>query len=100
MEMAESSFRDYFAAAGAQEGLTDREKTFIGLAVTMSRGCEPCSYGRIQRALESGMSREDLDAAINLIAAVNAGVVQAIARRGHEHIEKTCPSCSVASQSP
>ena len=95
--MAQVNFRDYFAAAGAQAGLTDREKMFIGLAVTMSRGCEPCSYGRIQRALESGVSREELDAAINLIAAVNAGVVQAIARRGYEHIEETCPSCSVQS---
>ena len=98
--MAETNFRDYFAAAGAQAGLTDREKTFIGLAVTMSRGCEPCSYGRIQRALESGMSREDLDSAINLIAAINAGVVQAIARRGHEHMEKTCPSCVVEPEKP
>jgi hypothetical protein len=30
------------------------------------------------------VSKEDLDAAINLIAAVNAGVVQAIAARGYE----------------
>ena len=98
--MAETNFRDYFTAANAQEGLTGREKTFIGLAVTMSRGCEPCSYGRIQRALESGVSREDLDSAINLIAAINAGVVQAIARRGHEHMEKTCPSCVVEPEEP
>ena len=39
--MADSNFRDYFAAANAHEGLTEREKTFIGLAVTLSRGCEP-----------------------------------------------------------
>jgi hypothetical protein len=31
--------------------------------------------------------KEDLDAAIDLIAAINAGVVQAIARRGYEHGE-------------
>jgi alkylhydroperoxidase/carboxymuconolactone decarboxylase family protein YurZ len=98
--MAEPNFRDYFTAAHAQEGLTDREKTFIGLAVTMSRGCEPCSHGRIERALESGVSREDLDAAINLIAAINAGVVQAIPRRGYEHMEKTCPSCGVEPEKP
>ena len=36
------------------------------------------------------MSREDLDAVLNLIAAVNAGVVQAIARRGYERIEESC----------
>ena len=39
--MAEPNFREYFAAALVHAGLTDREKTFIGLAVTLSRGCEP-----------------------------------------------------------
>jgi hypothetical protein len=39
--MAEPNFREYFAAANADSRLTDREKTFIGLAVTLSRGCEP-----------------------------------------------------------
>ncbi len=34
-------FGDYFAAANAQEGLTEREKMFIGLAVTMTKTCEP-----------------------------------------------------------
>ncbi len=39
--MPETNFRDYFAAANAHEGLTERERAFIGLAVTLSRGCEP-----------------------------------------------------------
>ena len=39
--MAEPNFGEYFAATHAHEGLTDREKMFIGLAVTLSRGCEP-----------------------------------------------------------
>ena len=39
--MAESNFRDYFTSAQAHAGLTEREKAFIGLAVTLSRGCEP-----------------------------------------------------------
>lgn len=34
------------------------------------------------------MSKEDLDAAISLIAAVNAGVIQAIASRGYERMEE------------
>jgi hypothetical protein len=34
------------------------------------------------------VSKEDLDAAINLIAAVNAGVIQAIAGRGYQQSEK------------
>jgi len=39
--MSEATFQDYFTTAGAYAGLTEREKAFIGLAVTMSRGCEP-----------------------------------------------------------
>lgn len=39
--MAEPTFRDYFAAAHAHAVLTEREKAFVGLAVTLSRGCEP-----------------------------------------------------------
>lgn len=39
--MPEVTFRDYFKAAHTHAGLTDREKAFIGLAVTLSRGCEP-----------------------------------------------------------
>ncbi len=41
------------------------------------------------------MPKEDLEGAISLIAAVNAGVVQAIARRGYQHVEGTCPVCGV-----
>lgn len=36
------------------------------------------------------MSTEALDAAIDLIAAVNAGVIKAIARRGYEQLPKSC----------
>jgi len=39
--MAESNFQEYFAAASAHRGPSEREKAFIGLAVTLSRGCEP-----------------------------------------------------------
>lgn len=30
---------------------------------------------------------------MNLVAAINAGVVQAIARRGYERMEGKCPVC-------
>jgi hypothetical protein len=39
--------------------------------------------------------KEDLDAALNLVAAINAGVVQAIVRRGYEQMPEGCPSCGV-----
>lgn len=41
------------------------------------------------------MPKEDLEGAINLIAAVNAGVVQANARHGYQYIEGSCPVCGV-----
>jgi hypothetical protein len=42
--------------------------------------------------LESGVTKQDVDAVMNLVAAVNAGVVQAIARRGYEHAKEACAS--------
>jgi AhpD family alkylhydroperoxidase len=56
------------------DSLTDREKHLVGLAVTVTRGCTYCTGGRIKRAIESGVSREAIVAAIDLAAAVGAGV--------------------------
>jgi hypothetical protein len=39
--MTGPDFGTYFAAANQRAELTERERTFIGLAVTLSRGCEP-----------------------------------------------------------
>lgn len=44
---------------------------------------------------ESGVSKEDLEGAINLVAAINAGIVQAIAGRRYEHIQGSCPVCGI-----
>jgi hypothetical protein len=38
---AANPFREYFDTTQASKSLTEREKMFIGLAVTLSRGCEP-----------------------------------------------------------
>jgi hypothetical protein len=38
------------------------------------------------------VAKEDLDAGIDLIGAINAGVVQAITRRGYEQV-RACPAC-------
>ncbi len=39
--MTEPNFRNYFTSAHEYAGLTEREKMFIGLAVTMTKTCEP-----------------------------------------------------------
>jgi alkylhydroperoxidase/carboxymuconolactone decarboxylase family protein YurZ len=62
--------------------LTDREKHLIGLAVTMTRGCQVCTRGRIEKARATGIGDDVLNALIDAVAAVNAGVSAATAREG------------------
>jgi alkylhydroperoxidase/carboxymuconolactone decarboxylase family protein YurZ len=62
--------------------LTDREKHLIGLAVTMTRGCQVCTRGRIEKARAAGIGDDVLNALVGIVAAVNAGVAAATAREG------------------
>ena len=75
--MDSSDFKGTAAALSAAmdtHSLTDREKHLVGLAVTVTRGCTYCTGGRIKRAIESGVPREAIVAAIALAAAGGAGV--------------------------
>jgi alkylhydroperoxidase/carboxymuconolactone decarboxylase family protein YurZ len=62
--------------------LTEREKHLVGLAVTMTRGCQVCTRNRIEKARAAGLADEVLNALVNVVAAVNAGVSAATAREG------------------
>jgi AhpD family alkylhydroperoxidase len=62
--------------------LTDREKQFVGLAVTLTRGCQVCTRGRIEKARAAGISDDVLNALVEIVSAVNAGVTAATAREG------------------
>jgi alkylhydroperoxidase/carboxymuconolactone decarboxylase family protein YurZ len=62
--------------------LTEREKHLIGLAVTMTRGCQVCTRGRIEKARGGGISDDVLNALVGVVSAVNAGVAAATAREG------------------
>jgi alkylhydroperoxidase/carboxymuconolactone decarboxylase family protein YurZ len=62
--------------------LTDREKHLIGLAVTMTRGCQVCTRGRIEKARASGIGDDVLNALVGIVSSVNAGVAAATAREG------------------
>ena len=92
MEAAE--FKAYSAVEQTNEStaLTDREKHLIGLAVTATRGCIACTGGRIEKAVESGIEYESVRAAIDLAAAVNAGVTLRTAIEGAERnkIDAAC----------
>ena len=80
--------------AGATEHLTDREKHLIGLAVTITRGCTHCTGGRIEKAIQSGITRDTLTATADLVAAVNAGVAVRTVLQGMEGLSCDSPECS------
>jgi alkylhydroperoxidase/carboxymuconolactone decarboxylase family protein YurZ len=71
----------------ASEHLSEREKHLVGLAVTLTRGCIYCSGGRIEKAIESGITKETVTATVDLTAAVNAGVVVRTALQGIEGMD-------------
>jgi alkylhydroperoxidase/carboxymuconolactone decarboxylase family protein YurZ len=62
--------------------LTEREKHLVGLAVTLTRGCQVCTRGRIEKARKLGIGDDVLNALVNVVSSVNAGVSAATAREG------------------
>src|SRR5438046_2185372 len=73
---------DYLRKTHETPLLTEREKHLVGLAVTMTRGCQVCTQGRIEKARTVGMGDEVLNALVGIGSAVNAGVSAATAREG------------------
>jgi alkylhydroperoxidase/carboxymuconolactone decarboxylase family protein YurZ len=74
--------------------LTEREKHLVGLAVTLTRGCQVCTRNRIEKARATGIKDDVLNALVAVVAAVNAGVAAATAREGFrmadEAIQEPC----------
>lgn len=79
--------------AGDSTHLTDREKHLIGIAVTSTRGCIKCTGSRIKKAMQAGVAYESIVAAVDLTAAVNAGVTLAIAIQGAEREAEAIAAC-------
>ena len=73
---------DYLRKTHETSLLTNREKHLIGLAVTMTRGCQVCTRARIEKARAAGIGDEVLNALAAVVSAVNAGVSAATAREG------------------
>ena len=78
--------------------LTDREKHLVGLAVTMTRGCQVCTRNRIEKARAAGIDDDALNALVAVVSAVNAGVTAATAREGFRlaDAEATCDDLCTA----
>ena len=71
---------DHIKQTHSTERLSEREKHLVGLAVTMTRGCQVCTRNRIEKARDAGISDDELNALIAVTAAVNSGVTAATAR--------------------
>jgi len=71
---------DYIKQTHATELLSEREKHLVGLAVTMTRGCQVCTRNRVAKARDIGISDEELNALVAVTASINSGVTGATAR--------------------
>jgi alkylhydroperoxidase/carboxymuconolactone decarboxylase family protein YurZ len=74
--------QDYLRKSHESSLLTDREKHLVGLAVTLTRGCQVCTRNRIDKARSAGIGDDVVNALVDVVAAVNAGVAAATAREG------------------
>lgn len=72
----------YLRQAHGTTLLSEREKHLIGLAVTITRGCQVCTRNRIEKARAVGIDDGVLNALVNVVSSVNAGVSAATAREG------------------
>ncbi len=71
---------DHIKQSHSTELLSEREKHLIGLAVTMTRGCQVCTRNRVEKARSIGLTDDELNALIAATASVNSGVTGATAR--------------------
>jgi len=71
---------DHIKQTHSTELLSDREKHLIGLAVTMTRGCQVCTRNRVEKARGIGFTDDELNALVAVTASVNSGVTSATAR--------------------
>ena len=71
---------DHIKQTHSTDLLSEREKHLIGLAVTMTRGCQVCTRNRVEKARSSGLTDDELNSLVAVTAAVNSGVTGATAR--------------------
>jgi AhpD family alkylhydroperoxidase len=79
---------DHIKQTHGTQLLSEREKHLIGLAVTMTRGCQVCTGNRIEKARGIGISDDELNALVAVTAAVNSGVTGATARMAFGMVEQ------------
>ena len=93
---------DHIRQTHSTDRLSEREKHLIGLAVTMTRGCQVCTRNRVEKARNIGITDDELNALIAVTSAINSGVTAATARVafGMLEDENTAECDEVCSPSP
>lgn len=88
MAYDDSLILDHLKRTHDTDLLSEREKHLVGLAVTMTRGCQVCTRNRIEKARGIGISDDELNALVAVTASVNSGVTAATARVSFGMLEK------------
>ncbi|WP_089719066.1 carboxymuconolactone decarboxylase family protein [Candidatus Entotheonella palauensis] len=83
-----ADFRQSYRDAHAVDNLSEREKIFMGLAVAMVRNCQPRVERRLADARKAGIDETDLDCAVDVIAAVDAGILQSLNIRSKAQLKR------------
>jgi alkylhydroperoxidase/carboxymuconolactone decarboxylase family protein YurZ len=81
---------EYLRETHETSRLTDREKHLRGLAVTVTGGCLVCTRGRFEKARAAGIDDDVLNALVDVVSAVNAGVTAATARESFRAADEAC----------
>jgi alkylhydroperoxidase/carboxymuconolactone decarboxylase family protein YurZ len=82
MTFDDTQVREFLRSTHDTKLLSEREKHLVGLAVTLTRGCQVCTRNRIEKARAAGIGNDVLNALVSVVSAVNAGVASATAREG------------------
>ena len=80
MAYDDSLIVDHIKQTHSTDLISEREKHLIGLAVTMTRGCQVCTRNRLEKARSIGLTDDELNSLVAVTAAVNSGVTGATAR--------------------
>jgi alkylhydroperoxidase/carboxymuconolactone decarboxylase family protein YurZ len=104
MAFDDTHVRAYLRTTHETSLLSEREKHLIGMAVTMTRGCQVCTRNRIEKARAAGIGDDVLNALIAVASSVNAGVTAATAREAFRAAEAAAAAecgaiCSVEASS-
>src|SRR3954470_16480699 len=93
MAFDDRKVREYVRTTHETPLLTEREKHLVGLAVTLTRGCQVCTRGRIEKARVAGIGDDVLNALVGVVSAVNAGVAAATARESFRLADTASEAC-------